>query len=171
VSDTARRVFICDDDDDNAESLRMLFVLDGFEAHVCTDASAVVPVARALRPHLVVIDLVWAGSPAGPALIRRLRAAPETRATMIVALSGRSDPAMRAAAIAAGADDFIVKPGDPMRLIDHASRIDRRTRSAPPPGGERRSGGERDPRFVRSRFAEAPPAEPTVPVEPTVPSP
>jgi|SoiMethySBSTD1v2_1073268.scaffolds.fasta_scaffold4262609_1 CheY-like chemotaxis protein len=73
----------------------------------CADGVAALAAARAARPSVVVADLRMPGLD-GLNLARLIKADPDLSATRVVLLSG--ERAGEAAALAAGADDFLVKP-------------------------------------------------------------
>jgi DNA-binding response OmpR family regulator len=97
----------------------------GIELHTCHDPREAQAAAGRIHPSLVLIDLVMPDVD-GLTLIRRLRADPATASTSIVAMSGNADERSREEALAAGANDFIVKLPAKQELIDlvrrHADR-------------------------------------------------
>jgi len=92
----------------------------------CLDA--VFLAAPAMRPDLILLDL---GLPdiSGAEVLRRLRADPRGRDVPVIALTAADDPAARLAALAAGADDVVVKPV-PDRLLLARVRNLMRTQAA-----------------------------------------
>ena len=83
-----------------------------------------IDIARARRPHVIVIEPCWRHSTdRGLALIRSLRADPRTEAIPIVAVSGHAFPHERAAALDAGCESFFQKPCTPARLEFELERL------------------------------------------------
>jgi CheY-like chemotaxis protein len=57
-ADTGRlRVLVVDDNEDGADSFAQLVKCWGADVWVAYDAASALPVARALRPHVVLLDL------------------------------------------------------------------------------------------------------------------
>lgn len=104
-----RRLLIVDDNADAAMMLSM--ALRHFGHHIETAHSGTDALAAAVRfvPDVVFLDL---GMPRmnGFDVARRLRTLPSLARTRIVALTGRTDGASRAAAEAAGFDAYLTKP-------------------------------------------------------------
>jgi CheY-like chemotaxis protein len=98
--------------DDNPAGARLLAtVLEHFGCR-CTcvgDAAAAVAAVQAGGVDLVTMDYVLPGSD-GAAATRALRALPEAADTAIIAITGNTDAATRAAFREAGADAFVAKP-------------------------------------------------------------
>ncbi len=63
----------------------------------------------AFRPSLVLLDVVMPGMD-GLEVCRRLKAGAETRGIVVVAVTGRREPAVRAGLLAAGAAGVLEKP-------------------------------------------------------------
>jgi DNA-binding response OmpR family regulator len=112
------RVLVLESDPDGCASLAAVLRLSGFDAvesHTGRDALRFVADAH---PCAVVMDLSLPD--ADPwRLIRQFRAGPDAPAVVVV--TGDTNPAHRAAALAAGACGYLLKPADPqvlVRLID-----------------------------------------------------
>jgi CheY-like chemotaxis protein len=110
------RVLVVDDHPDSAESLSRLLATMGHEAVFVTQASKALDAARALRPHLVFLDL---GMPEidGYQLARLFRAEFGFEALRLVALTGWGRNEDRAASRQAGFDAHVQKPAEP-EIID-----------------------------------------------------
>lgn len=98
--------------DRNAEMLDLLGTL--LEHHGCSVsctpcADEALALATQFRPHAVCSSIVL-GRVDGFTLASRLRALPETAASLLIAVSGRQHPEDQANALAAGFDHFIAKP-------------------------------------------------------------
>jgi DNA-binding response OmpR family regulator len=86
---------------------------EGYDTVVSFDAGESERKAAELSPDLIVVELLISGG-RGPELCRRLK---ELVPVPIVAISSL---AARDAALAAGADAFLQKPLDPLRLVSVA---------------------------------------------------
>jgi len=111
------KVLYVEDNDDNVYMLKMRLELEeGFEVLVAGDGAAGLAVAGAERPDLILMDLDLPVIDGWEAT-RRLRADPETRAIPIIALTAHAMSGDRERALAAGCDDFDIKPIDLERLL------------------------------------------------------
>ena len=119
-------VLIVDDHSDTAESLEMLLKLEGFETRTYTHYEPALEEVSHNGSCLVFADLKVPGKLTVDEFVRRAR---QSRPTIkIVVASGCSDIAQRAAQMAA--DDYLLKPYDPNRVLDIVSRFCRRPETA-----------------------------------------
>ena len=117
------RILYVEDNDDNVYMLKMRFgLLDGFHVVVAQDGEAGCAMAAAERPDLILMDLDlpildgWEAT-------RRLKNNPATKQIPIIALTAHALTGSREKALAAGCDDFDIKPIDFDRLIKKISQI------------------------------------------------
>ena len=94
----------------------------GFEVAMATDGEQGVAMAAAEAPDLVLMDLRLPGIDGWEAT-RRLKAAPETKAIPVIALSAHAMAGDREKALAAGCDDYDTKPVDFPKLLDRIQTI------------------------------------------------
>ena len=111
------KILYVEDNEDNIYVLRNRLTRAGFTILVATDGAQGVAMAAAERPDLVIMDL---GLPVldGWEATRRLKAAPETSAIPVIALSAHAMTGDREKALAAGCDDFDTKPVELPRLLE-----------------------------------------------------
>src|SRR3954447_16970411 len=110
------KILYVEDNDDNIYMLRTRLTRAGYTVVIATDGAQGVAMAASERPDLVLLDLslpVLDGWEAA----RRIKAAPETRAIPIIALTAHVMPGDREKALAAGCDDFDTKPVELERLL------------------------------------------------------
>jgi two-component system, cell cycle response regulator DivK len=111
------KILYVEDNDDNVYMLRGRLTRAGFEVIVATDGEQGVAMAASQAPDLVVMDLSLPVLDGWEAT-RRLKAAAETRAIPVIALSAHAMEGDRARALAAGCDEYDIKPVDFPRLLD-----------------------------------------------------
>jgi CheY-like chemotaxis protein len=104
-----RRILVVDDNVEAALTLAELLALDGHETHVAHDGPSAVDAARRLSPDVAILDIGLPGFD-GLEAARRLRAEPELRGLLLVALSGWVQPDDRARSREAGFDHHLAKP-------------------------------------------------------------
>jgi CheY-like chemotaxis protein len=111
------RILYVEDNEDNIYMLRMrLELLEGFEVLVANDGAEGLVIAGREKPDIILMDL---NMPVvnGWDATKQLKAAPETRAIPVIALSAHAMAGEREKALAAGCDDFESKPLDLDRLV------------------------------------------------------
>ncbi|MEP7117033.1 MAG: PAS domain S-box protein [Acidobacteriota bacterium] len=120
---TARRILIADDNQDGADSLAILMRAHGHDVLAAYDGAAAVRGVRAFRPEIVLLDL---GMPvvSGFEAARQIRAIPEGRDVMLVAVTGWGQKQDRDRTREAGFDLHLVKPVDTDGLLQllHSTR-------------------------------------------------
>jgi diguanylate cyclase (GGDEF)-like protein len=112
----ADRVLVVDDDPDIARFVEVNLRSEGFEVDVASEAKSALEMAHQTPPDLALVDVMMPGMD-GFQLVERLRAHPRTAGVSIIMLTAKSLTADKVLGITAGADDYIVKPFDPMELV------------------------------------------------------
>jgi DNA-binding response OmpR family regulator len=114
------KIVVADDDVD----VRMLVTLklehSGHDVVGVQNGLEALEACRALRPDLMVLDLMMPGM-SGLEACRAIRADPELASTAIILLTARAQDTDVDAGMAVGADDYLTKPFSPREL---ASRVD-----------------------------------------------
>ena len=122
VESRARRVLIVDD----AEDIRMLLRMklnreDNFEVvGEAVDGVDAVDQARALQPHVVLLDMAMPRMDGLQALPLIREAVPDVR---VIVLSGFNQSTLEQEALAAGADKYVVKGGSMSELIEVIEKV------------------------------------------------
>ncbi|MDE0220295.1 MAG: response regulator transcription factor [Spirochaetaceae bacterium] len=119
---TKRTVLIIEDEQRIAHWLKVRFERTGFDAEVAHDGRTGLALARARRPHLIVLDLMLPRLD-GMQVCRILR---RESSVPIIMLTARETRADRIAGLETGADDYVVKPFDPDEVIARAKAVLRR---------------------------------------------
>jgi signal transduction histidine kinase len=110
-----RRILIADDNADMCDYLGRLLKRDYVVETVSTGAAALAA-ARREQPDLIISDVMMPGLD-GFGLLRELRANASLRAIPTLLLSARAGEDALVAGIAAGADDYLVKPFSARELL------------------------------------------------------
>ncbi len=103
------RILIVDDYADAAESLTMLLQMEGHEAETADCGMEALRKAQSFRPQVVLLDI---GLPDldGYEVAKRLRALPETRDAILIALTGYGQTDDRERSESAGFNHHLLKP-------------------------------------------------------------
>ena len=112
------KILIVEDHADIRRLIRMTLEFEPVEIHEAADGATGLSLALALRPDLVLLDLMMPGALDGLALCRALRADPVLARVPVVVLSARGHASDRQATHEAGADAHLVKPFSPMQLLE-----------------------------------------------------
>ena len=107
---TAYRILIIEDNLDGAESMRTLLNLLGHHTTVTHAGSSGVEAARQTRPHVVLCDIGLPGGMDGYAVARTLRADPNLKGALLIALTGYGAEEDQRRAAEAGFDYHMTKP-------------------------------------------------------------
>ena len=104
-------ILVVEDYEDTSLAMRLALENKGYHILEASDGARAVEVAESVRPEVVLMDLnlpVLDGFGAA----RRIRANPELKETVIVAVTAHHDAELRPLALDAGCNAFITKPID-----------------------------------------------------------
>ncbi len=110
------RILLVEDNELNRDMLSRRLVKRGYEVILAVDGEQALRAAQDLAPALVLMDISLPGIN-GWEVTRRLKAAPQTRAIPVIALTAHAMASDRQQALAAGCDDFDTKPVELPRLL------------------------------------------------------
>jgi two-component system phosphate regulon response regulator PhoB len=119
------RVLVVDDDSDINLALKAALKIAGYEAEGALNGATALEACAKACPDLVLLDLMLPDLD-GLEVCRRLRAAPDSARVPIVFLTARTDEATRVRGLAAGADDYVVKPFSTQELLLRVRAVLRR---------------------------------------------
>ena len=115
----AIKVLLVDDQRMIVEVVRRLLADEPDIAfYFCTDPNEAVARANEVGPTIILQDMVMPALD-GIELVRRFRANPQTARTPIIVLSGMDDAESKSCAIAAGANDYLMKLPSQDMLVKH----------------------------------------------------
>jgi DNA-binding response OmpR family regulator len=115
----AATVLLADDDADILRFMEINLRLEGFEVVTARDGPEVLAKAVAVRPDLVLLDVLMPGID-GYSICAQIRADANLAAVPVIIVTANYSLADVEAARRAGADDFLVKPFQPAALLDKA---------------------------------------------------
>ncbi len=117
----AHKILVVDDDNALREMVGIVLQSGGFEVHYCDDGAGALAAFNASKPDLVLLDVMLPGKD-GIEVCKEIR---HVAGTPIIMLTAKSDADDVVRGLEAGADDYVVKPFDPVVLI---ARINARLR-------------------------------------------
>ncbi len=116
-------VLIAEDDDEISAILDAYLVREGFRTVQARDGRAALDIHLALKPDLVLLDVTMPRLD-GWEVLAELRRRGNTPAIMITALDKDID---RLQGLRIGADDYVVKPFNPIEVVARAKAVLRRS--------------------------------------------
>ena len=111
------KILLVEDNEMNRDMLSRRLVKRGYDVSIAIDGEQGVAMARSEAPALILMDMSLPGLDGWEAT-RQIKAAPETRAIPVIALTAHAMSGDREKAVAAGCDDFDTKPVDLARLLE-----------------------------------------------------
>ena len=109
-------ILVVDDDPDIARFVEVNLRSAGYDVSVASDGEEALARASALRPDLVLLDVMMPRID-GFEVAQRLRKNPQTANTSIIMLTAKALSADKVTGLQSGADDYIIKPFDPIELL------------------------------------------------------
>jgi len=116
------KILLVEDNELNRDMLSRRLERRGFHVLIAVDGAQGVAMAQSEAPDLVLMDMSLPVVDGWEAT-RRLKAAPETRAVPIIALTSHAMVGDRDKAIEAGCDDYDTKPIELPRLLEKIDRL------------------------------------------------
>ena len=109
-------VLVADDDPDIARFIEVNLRTHGYDVHLASDGVEALDRAFEVRPSLVLVDVMMPRMD-GFQVVERLRADPRTANVSIIILTAKALTADKVLGLTSGADDYIIKPFDPVELV------------------------------------------------------
>jgi diguanylate cyclase (GGDEF)-like protein len=120
-------VLVVDDDPDVARFVEVNLRSAGYNVTVASDGEEALAQAVELRPDLVLLDVMMPKLD-GFEVAQRLRRDPRTSSSSIIMLTAKALSADKVLGLSSGADDYIIKPFDPVELLARVKGTLRRAR-------------------------------------------
>jgi diguanylate cyclase (GGDEF)-like protein len=123
----ADSVLVVDDDPDVARFVEVNLRSAGYDVTVAGDGARALELAVELRPDLILLDVMMPELD-GFVVAKRLRRDPRTSSASIIMLTAKALSADKIMGLSSGADDYIIKPFDPLELLARVTGTLRRAR-------------------------------------------
>lgn len=118
-----KRVLIVEDQSDIRKLIRMTLEFEDYEIHEAADGAFGLAMVSAVRPDLVLLDVMMPGELDGLQVCQRIKSDPKLAHTKVVLLTARGQARDREAGAAAHTDEYLVKPFSPLQLIETIERL------------------------------------------------
>ena len=122
-----KRILVVDDEIYIVHILEFTLTMEGYEVLTAADGEEALRRLEQDRPDLVVLDIMMPKVD-GYEVLRRIRADEEFRQLPVILLSAKGRPVDRETGLEIGADDYIVKPFSPRRLLEKIQDLLERAR-------------------------------------------
>ena len=121
------RILIIEDQADIRRLIRWTLEFEDYEIHEANNGQAGLEQARAVRPDLIMLDVMMPGGLDGFQVCAQLKADPALASIPVVMLTARSQQRDRDASDRAGANAFLAKPFSPLQLVETVSGMLKQT--------------------------------------------
>ena len=121
-------ILVVDDEPPILDLIASYLRADGFNVHTAQDGPAALTQARAVRPDLIVLDVMLPGMD-GMEVCRRIQ---QEFDVYILMLTARAEEIDKIVGLSVGADDYLTKPFSPRELVMRVKAILRRSRALGP---------------------------------------
>src|SRR3546814_970243 len=118
LSGAGLRALVVDDDAPIRNLLRTVLELEGWEVLEAEDGDQALALAKAERPHAIVLDVMMPGID-GFDVLAELRGTDHGRSTAVVMLTAKTRQAAILRGPRLGADLYLTKPFDPEHVAKH----------------------------------------------------
>jgi DNA-binding response OmpR family regulator len=115
-------VLVVEDDPVILRLLEVNFEMEAFAVRSATNGREALDAVRSSRPDVVVADIMMPVL-SGLDFLAELRADPAIADVPVVFLSAKAQAGDVRSGLAAGADDYITKPFEPLDLVERVARL------------------------------------------------
>ncbi|HII01711.1 TPA: response regulator transcription factor [Methanosarcinaceae archaeon] len=123
--DTREKILIADDDPEALTALKKVLEAENYSLAGASDGFSALEAVKSQRPDIVLLDLMLPGID-GFEVCRQLKGDPLCRHVPVMMLSSRDEVEARIEGFETGAEDFILKPVNPLELKTRIRMILRR---------------------------------------------
>jgi len=119
-----KKVLIIEDHADIRKLLRMTLEFEDYDIYEAADGDSGMDMAHQLQPDVMLVDVMMPGTLNGLDVCKRTKADSVLHGTSVIMLTARGQSGDRAAGLAAGADDYLVKPFSTLQVLDTLRRVE-----------------------------------------------
>ncbi len=125
--DNKRLIYVCDDDKNISELIKMYLENDNFEAETFDTAEKLLNAIKKREPNLITLDIMLPKMDGFEALTK-IR---EKSEVPVILISAKDQEVDKVRGFNEGSDDYIVKPFMPLELVARVKNVLRRSEKAP----------------------------------------
>lgn len=118
-----KKVLIVEGQPEVRELISLTLETGPYNIILAENSEQALSLARSQRPDLILMDVVLPGSIEGLQLCRQFKTDPRTKDSYVLILSAKGQLTDKEKGFAAGADDYMVKPFSPMKLLQRVKDI------------------------------------------------
>lgn len=118
-----RKLLVVEDQADIRSLIRATLEFEEFELHEAEDGVSGLHKACALRPAIMLLDVMMPGELDGIQVCERIKSDNATRSTKVVLLTARGQKSDLDVGKRAGCDAYLVKPFSPLQLIETIEQL------------------------------------------------
>lgn len=119
-----RKALIVDDQPDIRKLIVLTMESEDFDIHEASNGEEAWRMAQALRPHIMLLDVMMPGSLDGYQVCEKIKADPELQTTIkVILLTARGQRTDVERGQAVGCDAYLVKPFSPLEMLDTVDRL------------------------------------------------
>lgn len=122
-------ILVVEDQPDIRKLITMTLEFGDYEVHEADNGAAGLKLVAALRPNVVLLDVMMPGELDGFQVCERIKHDPATAATMVAMLTARGQQSDFETGSKAGCDAYLTKPFSPLELIDTVDSLLARQKS------------------------------------------
>lgn len=117
-----KKILVIDDSLTMQRLLSYVLEKEGYDVQIASDGVEGLEKARAIKPDLVFTDLMMPIKD-GYEVCREIRADEHLKDIILIILTARGQDSDVEKGLAAGADDYVVKPFDPPKVVERVKEI------------------------------------------------
>ncbi len=117
-----KKILVIEDSLTMQRLLSYVLEKEGFEVEIANNGAEGIEKAKLMKPDLIFTDLMMPLKD-GFEVCREVRADQELKDVMLIILTARGQEADLKKGLAAGADDYLLKPFDPPNVVQRVKKI------------------------------------------------
>lgn len=129
------KILVVDDHPETRNIIVRVLKQQGYQVVAAESGVQALGIVDRERPHLILLDMMMPEMD-GIETCRRIRARQEMAKVPIIMFTAVDEPEQKLAGFNAGVDDYLIKPTEPVELIDRVGMMLESAYGEPPPTGE-----------------------------------
>ena len=118
-----KKILIVDDQPEVRKLVEVTLSVEDYQILQAESGEEAIEIVKAKKPDLIIMDITMPGGMDGLEATRILKNDPETKDCTIIMLTAKGQESEREDGLAAGADDYFVKPFSPLELIQKVEEV------------------------------------------------